>query len=87
MSTRAGQIIEKLLGVPASTATIFRVSNCYGAALELLLAQATPGLEVAGDQVIYADIDGSMIVTGSRWREVKLGRVFASDAIAESGAP
>ena len=84
---RASEIIEKLVRVPASTATIFRVSNSYGAALEPLLALPSPALEVPGDQVIYAEIDGSMIFTNSQWREVKLGRVFASDAIAESGDP
>lgn len=84
---RASEIIEKLMRVSASTATIFRVSNSYGAALEPLLALPRPAVAVAEDQVVYAEIDGSMIFTNSQWREVKLGRVFVSDAIIDSGSP
>lgn len=68
----------------SSAATIFRVCNHYGAQLEEILAIPSPPKEVADDQVIYAELDGSMIFTDNQWREVKLGRVFGSEDIQEA---
>lgn len=80
---RGAELIEKFLGVGSSAATIYRVTNHYGAAIEPLLYQPSAPVRVADEEVVYAEIDGSMIFTDQQWREVKLGRVFASDAIEE----
>lgn len=81
--SRGSEIIEKLLRVSASTATIYRVSDHYGRELASVLYEPVEALPVDDSQVVYAEIDGSMIFTDNRWREVKLGRVFRSEDISD----
>jgi hypothetical protein len=60
------------------------VSNHYGERLEDPLNEPTAAKEVAPDEVVYAELDGGLIHTDNKWREVKLGRVFRSEDIRES---
>jgi hypothetical protein len=84
---RAAEIIEKLLRVETSAATLWRISDHYGHQLQRLLYQPSEPLALASEEVIYAELDGSMIFTDQQWREVKLGRVFASQDIADGLGP
>lgn len=92
---QASEIISKLLRVGASTATVYRTSERYGAMLEGLLYQQEdrqqpdqqqPAVEIAPEDVVYAGLDGSMLLTREGWREVKLGRVFTSAAIDDAAS-
>lgn len=81
---RAPELIEKYLRVSSNPATVYRVTNHYGQQVEASLKQPRAALPVAGDEVVYAELDGGMIHTDQQWREVKLGRVFRSQDIRES---
>ncbi|SEO65428.1 UPF0236 family protein [Mucilaginibacter sp. OK283] len=79
------QLISKLMGQEISSAQVFRVTNAYGAELGID-EQAERSLAPVGqDEVVYAEIDGSMILTREGWKEVKLGRVFKSSDCATTG--
>jgi hypothetical protein len=82
--SRGTEIIEKMLRVSSSSATIYRVSDYYGQQLEKLLDEPVEARPIDDDQVVYVEIDGSMIFTDKQWREVKLARVFRSDEIKDS---
>lgn len=81
---RGSEIIEKLLRVSSSSTTIYRLSDDYGQQLQRLLYQPGARVDLGEDEVVYAEIDGSMIYTDKKWREVKLGRIFRSDHISQS---
>ena len=84
--SRGAEIVEKFLRVETNASQIYRVTNHHGRALADVLYQQSAAREVAAGEVVYAEIDGSMIFTDNQWREVKLGRVFASsDVEAASG--
>lgn len=79
------QLISKLMGQEISSAQVFRVTNAYGAELGID-EQAERSLPPAQQQeVVYAEIDGSMILSREGWKEVKLGRVFKSSDCASTG--
>lgn len=82
---RSSEILEKFLRVPANSSQVFRVTSHFGESLGPLLYRSAPSATIADDEVVYAELDGSMILTDEQWREVKLGRVFTSDAIVENG--
>jgi hypothetical protein len=80
----SAELLEQLLGVAVSVMQLHRVLNTYG---ELLEQQKTasqmeevvhPSVgEVKPEEVIYAQADGSMILTREeKWKEVKAGRLF-----------
>ena len=81
----SSEILEMLLGVSVSTTQIQRVANTYGALIEQesIAAQTQPQernmVEINKEEVIYAQADGSMILTREDgWKEVKVGRIFKS---------
>jgi hypothetical protein len=79
------QLISVLMGQEISSSQVFRVTNAYGAELGID-EQAERSLSPVGqDDVVYAEIDGSMILTREGWKEVKLGRVFKSSDCATTG--
>jgi hypothetical protein len=78
---RGAELIEKFLRVETNTAQIYRVTNHHAERLSPVLYQPSEALAVDATEVVYAEIDGSMIFTDNQWREVKLGRVFASGAV------
>jgi hypothetical protein len=85
---RSAEIMTMMLRVDASTASIYRVCDHYGQQLDDVLYQPREPVDdptlTEGDSVVYTEIDGSMIFTDNRWREVKLARLFSSDQIADS---
>lgn len=73
------EILEKLAGVEVCQSQLYRVTDAYGALLELEIAQEEAAPEVAvvdEGEMVYAQMDGSMILTDDDWREVKVGRLF-----------
>lgn len=68
------------MGQEINSAQVFRVTNAYGVEFGIG-EQAERSLPpVQQQEVVYAEIDGSMIQTREGWKEVKLGRVFKSSA-------
>lgn len=79
----SSEILEMLLGITVSTTQIQRVSNTYGSLIEQeaiaaqTQAQESRPVEINKEDVIYAQADGSMILTREDgWKEVKVGRIF-----------
>jgi hypothetical protein len=73
------EVLEKLASVKVCEAQLYRVTDTYGALLEADICQLEPSSEAAAvdeGEVVYAQMDGSMILTDEDWREVKVGRVF-----------
>lgn len=73
------EVLEKLANVKVCEAQLYRVTDTYGALLEADICQEEPSSEGAAvdeGEVVYAQMDGSMILTDEDWREVKVGRLF-----------
>ena len=73
------ELLEKLAGVDVCEAQLYRVTNTYGALLEPEIMQDETVAElgvVDEGEVVYAEMDGGMILTDDDWREVKVGRLF-----------
>ena len=66
------------MGQQISSAHVFRVTNAYGSELGIAEQAMRSLAPVQQKEVIYAEMDGSMIQTRAGWKEVKLGRVFKS---------
>ena len=73
--------IEKLLRVRVSNSQLHRITNYYGCALEEDMQKTPPKIAIEEGEVVYAQMDGSMVLTDDGWQEVKVGRVFSSGAI------
>ncbi len=92
---QASELLEVLTGTRVSDSTIYRMAGHYGQAIEEELYQERPVEQQAGEreaegQVVYAQLDGSMLFTDDGWQEVKVGRVFQAadveqDAHGERG--
>lgn len=79
------QLISVLTGQEISSAQVFRVTNAYGGEFGIDEQVERSLSPVQKDEVIYAEIDGSMVLTREGWKEVKLGRVFKSSDCAAIG--
>jgi hypothetical protein len=73
------------MGQEISSAQVFRVTNAYGVELGIDEQSERNLAPVSRGEVVYAEIDGSMILTREGWKEVKLGRVFKSSDCATTG--
>jgi hypothetical protein len=73
------EINDKFIDIKVSAAEVYRVIDCYGKEAAKLV-NATKTLEpVKKQEVLYAEVDGSMIQTVTEgWKEVKVGRLFTS---------
>jgi hypothetical protein len=81
------QLISRLMGQQISSAQVFRVTNAYGAELGITEQSIRSLPPIQQDETVYAEIDGSMILTREGWKEVKLGRVFkSSDCVSGEGS-
>lgn len=81
----SNDLFQSFLGIPISASQVYRVSNVLGHQIEQDLLQDVPHPDLAGDEVIYGSMDGSMIFTETGWQEVKVGRVFSSEHRQEAG--
>ena len=79
------QLISGLMGQEISSAQVFRVTNAYGSELGITEQSERSLPPVQQDETVYAEIDGSMILTREGWKEVKLGRMFKSSDRATAG--
>ena len=78
------EVLEKLAGVEVCEAQLYRVTDTYGALLEAEIECEEPSTEessVDEGEVVYAQMDGSMILTEEDWREVKVGRLFRENVL------
>jgi hypothetical protein len=81
------EVLKKLAGVEVCEAQLYRVTNAYGALLEPEIIQEEIVAEPAAVdelEVVYAEMDGSMILTDDDWREVKVGRLFRENDCRKS---
>ena len=83
---RGSEITKHLLGVAISDTTIHRITDSLGLECEEWLIEEDLRNDLTGEELIYAQVDGSMILTREeKWKEVKLGRIFgASSCLSES---
>lgn len=78
----AAQYIEKLLRISSNPMQIYREVTKYGAKAGDLLTKETPCVELSEEDVMYAMLDGGMLLTRpSEWKEAKIGRVFKGSEI------
>jgi hypothetical protein len=79
------QLLKAFLGLDIAASQLYRVTNYLGEQITTDLAQPVEHPPLADDELIYGSVDGSMILTDSGWQEVKVGRVFTSEARIEAG--
>lgn len=81
------EILKKTLGIEIGHSQIQRVTDTYGKALEQRVATTRTQPPLKAEEVLYAEMDGSMIFTRDEgWKEVKVGRLFkSSDCIDPNG--
>ena len=83
MYAQAAELIENLLGLLYAASQIYRLTNHYGAVLEADLDQpVVPSKPVVG--VVYAQVDGAMLLTDTGYKENKLARLFAASSLRAS---
>jgi hypothetical protein len=76
---------ERLLRVSVSTSQVYRVTIDAGTSL-CEKALYTGKKYEALTETVYGMVDGSMIFTDNGWKEVKVGRVFSSQALIRQGS-
>ena len=81
------EILEKTIGIAVGHSQIHRVADTYGKELEKTISTTRTLTPLKSEEVLYAEVDGSMIFTrDDDWKEVKVGRVFkSSDCIDPNG--
>jgi hypothetical protein len=81
----SNDLFQAFLGINMSVSQVYRVSNVLGNQIDLDLHQAVVHPDLVADEVIYASMDGSMVLTDEGWQEVKVGRVFSSQNRQQAG--
>jgi hypothetical protein len=85
---RANEVIEVMLDRQVSAMQVHRVSQAYGKDFSLPEQAVRSLTPPVAEEVIYAQVDGGMILTREKennWKEVKVGRLFKSkDCVEES---
>lgn len=78
---RSHEVIKQFLQVDVSASQVYRVTDTYGEELGKTVNQEKTLPPVKQQEVLYAEVDGSMILTREdHWKEVKVGRIFNSSA-------
>lgn len=80
---QATQVAQMLLGLPIASSQIYRLTNHYGAAIEVDLDQS-PSPSQSPPGVVYAQADGAMLLTDEGYKENKLARIFKATALKAS---
>lgn len=84
---QASELLAKLLGTQTNAMQIQRLTTAYGERVAELLAQSTPAEVVEDEEIVYAQVDGGMLLTREQgWQEAKLGRVFSCQACYTSAS-
>ena len=86
---KSNEVLKEMLQVEVSETQIYRVTDFYGKAVEASVNEEPVLSPVKADEVMYAQADGSMILTREEgWSEVKVGRLFkSSDCLHADGKP
>ena len=72
------EILEKTIGIEVGHSQVHRVADTYGKELEKTIATTRTLPPLNSEEVLYAEVDGSMIFTrDDDWKEVKLDKAFA----------
>lgn len=79
------ELLKAFLGLDIAPSQLYRVTNCLGEQITTDLPNPVVHPALADEKVIYGSIDGSMLLTDQGWQEVKVGRVFTSQARIEAG--
>lgn len=79
------ELLKAFLGLEIAPSQLYRVTNCLGEQITTDLTTPVIHSSPADKEVIYGSIDGSMLLTDQGWQEVKVGRVFTSQARIEAG--
>ena len=84
--SEASNVILDFLNVDISAMQIQRVCKYYGGLLSSLIKRNQtdyiPKLaQVKKEDKVYVMVDGSMLFTDQKWKEIKLGRVFAESKV------
>ena len=81
------EILQKTIGIEVGHSQVHRVADTYGKELEKTIASSRTLPPLNAEEVLYAQVDGSMIFTRDEsWKEVKVGRIFkSSDCIDPNG--
>ena len=81
------EILAKTIGVEVGHSQVHRAADTYGKELEKTIATTRTLSPLNSEEVLYAEVDGSMIFTrDEEWKEVKVGRIFkSSDCIDPNG--
>jgi len=84
---KGSEVLKEMLQIEVCEAQIYRVTDFYGKAVEEQVNAESILSSVKKDEVLYAEVDGSMLLTREEgWSEVKVGRIFkSSDCIHAKG--
>lgn len=76
---KSSEVLKEMLHIEVCEAQLYRVSDFYGKAVAPTVNEDAVLSPVKEDEVLYAQVDGSMILTREEgWSEVKAGRLFKS---------
>lgn len=86
---KSSEVLKEMLHLEVSETQIYRVTDFYGKTIETTVNQDVLLSPVKEGEVLYAEVDGSMILTREEgWSEVKAGRLFkSSDCLHPDGKP
>ena len=86
---KSSEVLKEMLHIEVCEAQLYRVSDFYGKAVAPSVNEDAVLSPVTENEVIYAQVDGSMILTREQgWSEVKAGRLFkSSDCLHAEGKP
>lgn len=80
------EVIKKFIDIEVSPSQVYRVADLYGNEVGKELNRESVLEPVKKEEVLYAQADGSMILTREKgWGEVKLGRIFKSSNCIHAG--
>ncbi len=78
----AAELINKLLRATTNDTQVFRQTSNMGGVASGLQEKELPAKAVGPDDLVYAQADGSMVLTREeKWKETKVGRVFLQSAV------
>lgn len=82
---QGAELAQSLLGVNISSSQIYRLTNHYGESIEPDLKQMEIQCEkFNSEDVVYAQVDGAMLLTDNGYKENKLARIFSADSLKDS---
>lgn len=82
----ASEMLRRLLRVAVDSSQIFRVSDTYGCLVGEELAEEEATLGVSGEDRLYVEADGSMVLSDEGYKEVKVGRTFRQSDCREKAS-